>query len=51
MSQGTARRTVRIEDGLWAKAKEVAAKRGDNLSAVIRGALLEYLKESNGGRL
>lgn len=46
MSKGTTRRTVRIEDGLWEEAQEVAAKQGDNLSIIIRDALRTYIKES-----
>ena len=44
VSKGTKVRTVRIEDGLWNEAKEVAAENGDNLSDVIRAALVEYIK-------
>ena len=44
MSKGTKVRTVRVEDPLWDKAKEVAAENGDNLSEIIRAALLEYVK-------
>jgi hypothetical protein len=49
MSKGTTRRAVRIEDGVWAAAKAAAAERGDNLSAVIRLALVLYIKESRAG--
>lgn len=43
MSKGTTRRTVRIEDGLWESAKAVADANGENLSEVIRRALMEYM--------
>jgi metal-responsive CopG/Arc/MetJ family transcriptional regulator len=46
MSQGTTRRSVRIDEELWEKAQEVAAVRGDNLSDIIRKALEAYIKES-----
>ena len=46
MSKGTTRRAVRIEDGLWTVAKEVAEERGDNLSEIIRLALVAYIQES-----
>lgn len=45
MSKGTTRRTVRIEDGLWDKAQTKADENGDNLSAIIRDALRQYLNE------
>lgn len=44
MSKGTTHRTVRIEDGLWEAAKEKASKEGENLSEVIRDALLKYVQ-------
>jgi predicted transcriptional regulator len=43
MSAGTTRRTVRIEDGLWDQAKEVAESNDDNLSEVLRDALKAYI--------
>lgn len=43
MSKGTARRSVRIDGPLWDRAKEVAAKRGDNLSDIIRAELEGYV--------
>lgn len=45
MTGETTRRTVRIEDALWQAAQEQAAERGDNLSAVIRQALANYISE------
>lgn len=37
-------RTYRAEDDVYLPAQEAAAKRGDNLSEVIRRALIEYAK-------
>jgi hypothetical protein len=48
MSKGTTHRTVRIEDGLWEQSKATAKERGDNLSEVIRQALIEYNKPLEG---
>lgn len=45
MSRGTTRRAVRIDDGLWQAAKTAAAERGDNLSEIIRLALVAYINE------
>lgn len=45
MSKGTARHAVRIEDELWNAAKQVAAKNGTNLSAIIREALRAYVRD------
>lgn len=42
MSGDTPRRTIRIEDGLWEKAKAQAEHRSDNLSDIIREALRDY---------
>jgi metal-responsive CopG/Arc/MetJ family transcriptional regulator len=46
VSQGTQRRTVRIDDGLWGEAQEVAIENSDNLSEVIRDALRLYIETS-----
>jgi predicted transcriptional regulator len=46
MSKGTARRTIRIDDEIWGRAQEAATERGDNLSDIIRRALIEYTSES-----
>jgi len=48
MSRGTTHRTVRIEDELWAAARQVATERGENLSEVIRRALVEYVEKGSG---
>jgi predicted transcriptional regulator len=45
MSKGTPKRSIRIDDELWDRATEVAAKRDENLSAIIRKALENYINE------
>ena len=47
MSRGTTHRTVRIEDGLWEKARALAAERGESLSDVIRDALRVYVERED----
>jgi hypothetical protein len=42
---GTPLRAVRIDNPLWAEAKATAKKNGDNLSAIIRQALVNYVSE------
>lgn len=42
---GTAR-TVRVDDDLWAKANAAAKANGENVSVVIRRALIQYVKEN-----
>jgi hypothetical protein len=42
MSKGTKARVVRIEDGLWEAAREVAQGCGDNLSDIMRHSLERY---------
>lgn len=37
-------RAVRVDDALWKAAKAVAERRGENLSDVIRQALVRYVK-------
>ena len=44
MARGTTLRNIRIGDPLWLSAKEVAEKRGESLSDVIRAALERYVK-------
>lgn len=46
-SRGTIHRTVRIDGELWSAALAVAKERGENLSEVIRRALIEYSREDN----
>lgn len=46
MSKGTKARNVRVDDELWAEAKEIADERGDNLSEVIRQALRDYITKN-----
>ena len=40
----TPRRTVRVSDEVWAAAQAKATERGDNLSDVIREALVRYAR-------
>lgn len=40
----TPRRTVRIPDDVWRAAQAKAVERGDNLSEVIREALVKYAR-------
>lgn len=44
MTGQTPRRTVRVEDDLWALAQARAEERGESLSDVIRTALERYVK-------
>jgi hypothetical protein len=46
MSRGTLKRSIRIDDKLWADAKTTARMRGEVLAEVIRAALVEYVKTS-----
>lgn len=39
-------RAVRVDPELWEKARTIAARNGDNLSAVIRDALRTYIQEN-----
>ena len=39
-------RAVRVDPELWEKARAVADKQGENLSAVIRDALRDYIEEN-----
>jgi hypothetical protein len=45
MSRGTRQRNFRCEDELWDKAKEAAVERDDNLSDILRQALINYINE------
>lgn len=49
MSGETTRRTVRVDDELWDRAKEVAAERDDNLSDIIRNSLWAYVEQEGPG--
>jgi len=42
-TEGTTRRSVRVEDAIWDAAKQAAHERGDNLSEIIRAALRAYI--------
>lgn len=47
--RGTRLRNVRVGDALWARAKEIARARGENLSEhVVRPALERYVKRHDG---
>lgn len=43
MSEGTPRRSIRVEDELWEAALLKAASEGENLSDVLRKALQDYI--------
>lgn len=45
MSKGTTQRSIRIDAELWESAQAKATADGDNLSAIIRDALRQYLAE------
>ena len=47
MSNAAPRRAVRIPDALWTAAKQTADKQGENLSAVIRECLKDYVEKGN----
>ncbi|WP_156145879.1 hypothetical protein [Microbacterium sp. MEJ108Y] len=42
----TPNRTVRIEDDVWEPATKAAKANGENVSVVIRRALIAYIKEN-----
>lgn len=44
MPRGTTLRNVRIADPLWDRAKEIAERRGESVSDVLRAALERYVK-------
>ena len=46
-SKGTTRHAIRIPDALWLAALSLARSRGENLSDIIRAALVAYI-ESKG---
>lgn len=43
-ASGKKMRTVRVGDGLWDAAAELAAAKGTTLAAVIRGLLVDYVR-------
>ena len=43
MSKSPTRRAVRVDDALWNAALAVATGRGENLSDIIRAALVAYI--------
>lgn len=42
----TTNRAIRIDDELWEKASATAKENGENVSVVIRRALIQYVKEN-----
>jgi len=44
-SKGTTMRGVRIPDDLWTAALTLARSRGENLSDIIRQALMDYIEQ------
>jgi hypothetical protein len=45
VGKGTTRRSIRVEDVLWNAAIAKAAANEDNLSAVIRETLRQYVNQ------
>lgn len=43
----TPRRTVRVEEALWAAAQDAAESEGRTVSDVIRDALTRYVKRAS----
>lgn len=48
MPRGNPLRNIRVADDLWNRALAVAEKRGENLSEVLRAALVRYVKRHEG---
>ena len=44
-TKGTTHRTVRVDDALWTAALRTAKANGENLSEIIRKALVEYVQK------
>lgn len=44
MTDHTPRRTIRVPDATWLAAQAAAARRGENLSDVVRKTLERYAK-------
>jgi hypothetical protein len=42
----TPQRAVRVPDGLWEQAKEAAEQRGENVTQVIKRALVRYIRDT-----
>lgn len=42
----TTNRAIRIDDDLWTAAQAAAKANGENVSVVIRRALIQYVKEN-----
>lgn len=49
MSRGTTIRNFRADDALWRRAQDVAAKRDESLSDVLRAALMAYIAHQESG--
>lgn len=47
MSKGTPHRPIRIDDELWAKAQEKAAREGTTASAKARELLEEWVEKED----
>ena len=48
-TKGTTRHAIRIPDPLWNQARTTAAEHGDNLSEIIRQALVAYVRTRTTG--
>lgn len=44
---GTTRRTIRIDDAVWDRAKALASRRGESVSDVVRAGLLTYITNAD----
>lgn len=45
--KGTTRRTVRVPDAVWDRAQSAAQERAENLSEIIRQALIDYAEQQD----
>lgn len=43
-SKGTQRRSIRVDDDLWQRAKREASRRDEALADVVRKALEDYVE-------
>ncbi|WP_414706455.1 ribbon-helix-helix protein, CopG family [Rhodococcus pyridinivorans] len=43
MSKGTPQKAIRVDPELWETAKQIAYRRNETISEVIRRALTEYI--------
>lgn len=44
-TKGTTRHAIRIPDALWSEALRTAKANGENLSEIIRAALVDYVEK------